>query len=138
MATPLINGRAYDYTQITISFLGVPLAGVTSINYDEDQEKTNNMGTGNRPVSRGHGAIDSTGSIEMSMNDLEALRAASPTNSLLDIPMFDVILVFGHPTAPKTHVLKNVEFKKDGLDGAVGDTDLKKSLDIVLSHVEYR
>ena len=134
----LINGRAFDYTQITVSFLGVPLAGISSIEYDEEQEKVNNFGTGNSAVSRGHGAKDASGSIEISMNDVEALRSAAATSSLLDIPMFDIIVSYLHPTGPKNHILKNCEFKKDGSGGAVGDTDIKKSYDLVLSHVEYR
>ena len=138
MAVPLINGRAYDYTQITAIVLGVPLAGITSINYTEEQEKTNNMGAGNRPVSRGKGAIDASGSIDISMNDVEAVRDAAPSGSLLQIPMFDIVVVFGNPQKPVTHVLKNVEFTSDGVESTQGDTDITRTFDIVISNVKYR
>ncbi len=95
MAVPaLINGQAYDYTQIIMSVLGVPVAGVTSINYTEEQEKTNNFGAGNRPVSRGRGAIEASGSIELSMNEIEALRDAAPSGSMLKIPPFEITIVY--------------------------------------------
>jgi hypothetical protein len=55
---PLINGTAYDFSQIIVTILGVPVASVSSIEYSEEQEKTNNYGAGNRPVSRGQGAIE--------------------------------------------------------------------------------
>lgn len=138
MSVVLINGKAYDYTNVICNILGVPVAGISSINYKETQEKTNNMGTGNRPVSRGHGPINADGSLEISMNDTEAIRQVVASKSMLDIPMFDIIIVFGHPTSPKTHVLKNVEFKTDGVEMTQGDTDVKMGFDIVLSHVEYR
>lgn len=138
MATPLINGRAYDFTQITTVALGVPLAGISAVNYTEEQEKTNNMGAGNRPVSRGKGPIDASGSLDISMNDVEALRDAAPNGSLLQIPLFDIVVVFGNPQKPVTHVLKNVEFLNDGVESTQGDTDLKRTFDIVMSHVKYR
>lgn len=138
MATPLINGIAYDYTQIIVNILGVPVVSVSSIEYNEEQEKTNNFGTGNRPVSRGQGAIDASGSIEISMNDTEALRDVAPDGSLLLIPSFDIIIVFGNVQNVQTHVLKNAAFTSDGHSSSQGDTDLKRSFDLVISHVKYR
>ena len=138
MAIPLINGRAYDFTQITVALLGVPTLGISSLNYTEEQEKVNNFGTGNRPVSRGQGPIDSSGSIEISMNDVEALRDAAPDGSLLKIPPFDITVVFGNPQKPVVHVLKNVEFTNDGVESTQGDTDLKRTFDIVISNIKYR
>lgn len=138
MAAPLVNGIAFDYVQIVPLFLGVPLVSMTSINYEEIQEKVNNMGTGNRPVSRGRGAIDASGSMELSMNDIEAMREVAPDGSLLFIPSSDFILVFGNPQNVQTHVLKNLEFTNDGGSGTVGDTDLKFTLNFVISHVIYR
>ena len=138
MAKPLINGRAYSYVDITFVLLGVPLLSITSIDYEETQEKTNNMGTGNRPVSRGEGPIEANASMEISMNDSEALREIAPKGSLLAIPAFDILVVFGNPQNVQTHVLKNAAFTSDGHSSTQGDTDLKKSFDLVISDVQYR
>lgn len=138
MAQPLINGTAYDYTQIVVNILGVSVAGITDISYSEEQEKTNNFGTGNRPVSRGRGAIDASGSMTISMNDVEALRDAAPNGSLLQIPAFDVTVTFGNAQKVVTHTLKNVEFTSDGVEAATGDTDISRSFDLAISHVKYR
>ena len=81
MATTLINGRAYDFAQIRVNIAGVQVHSVTAISYTEEQEKTNNFGIGNRPVSRGHGAIDASGSITLGMNDVEAIRDAAPNEA---------------------------------------------------------
>lgn len=136
MAPPLINGKAYDYVNITMLILNIPVVGITAINYEETQEKVNNFGTGNNAVSRGHGAKDGTGSFDISMNETEAIRAAASSRSLLDIPFFDVILVFANAGGvTRTHVIKNVEFTNDPGGGAQGDTDLVGTFNIVFSHV---
>ena len=138
MAAVLVNGRAYDFTQLTCLYLGVPLASLSSIDYEETQEKKNNFGTGNRPVSRGHGAIDASGSMELSMNDIEAMRDAAPDGSLLMFPSSEFILVFGNVQGVQKHVLKNLEFTTDGGGGKTGDTGLKRTLNFAISHVQYR
>lgn len=138
MAAPLVNGRSFDYSQIIINILGVPIVSVSSITYLEEQEKVNNMGTGNRPISRGHATINASGSLEISMNDVEALRDVAPEGSLLFIPAFDIVVVFGNIQNPQTHVLKNVEFLNDGIETTVGDTDVKRTFDLVISHIQYR
>ena len=138
MAAPLVNGISFDFVQLTPLFLGVPLVSMSSITYEEIQEKGNNFGIGNRPVSRGRGAIDASGSIELSMNDLEAMREVAPNGSLLLLPASDFVLVFGNPQNIQTHILKNLEFTNDGMTGAVGDTDLKLTLNFVISDVQYR
>ena len=80
----------------------------------------------------------STGSIELSMNDIEAMREVAPNGSLLAIPASDFVLVFGNPQNVQTHVLKNLEFTNDGGAGTQGDTDLKSTLNFIISDVQYR
>jgi len=138
MAAPaLINGKAYYYTQILLTILGVPVAGVTSINYTEEQEKTNNFGAVSRPVSRGHGAIECSGSIELSMNEVEAIRAAAPSGSLLKIPAFTITVTYLNLQKVVTHKLKNCEFLNDGVETSQGDTDIRRTFDLVISDVQY-
>ncbi len=134
---PLVNGTAYDYTQIIARIAGVVMPSISSIDYEETQEKVNNYGLGNRPVSRGRGAIETSVSIEMSMNDVELIRGSAPNGSLLAIPPFDITIHFANPQNPRTHVLKNCEFTTDGMSGAQGDGDLKKSFDLTCSHIVY-
>ena len=136
--TPLINGRAYDFAQAVANVLGVPLMGISSINYTEEQEKSNNFGAGKYAVSRGHGAVDASASFEIHMNDIEAMRAAAPLGRLLDIPPFDITVTYLNENKVVVHTLKNCEFTNDGVEGSQGDTQLQRSFDLVLSHVEYR
>lgn len=138
MSVVLINGRAYDHTQVQVIYLGVPLPSVTSLDYGEEQDKANNFGTGNRPVSRGRASIDSSGSVELSMNDIEAIRDAAPNGSLLQIPAGDMLVVFTNPQKPVTHVIKNLEWTTDQPSSSQGDTDIKATLDFIASNVKWR
>lgn len=138
MAVPLVNGEAYSYVQITTVALGIQFPGMQAITYVEEQEKTDNPGQGNRVVSRGRSTIIANGSIDLSMNDIEAIRNAAPDGSLLKIPAFDIVVVFGNPQSPVTHVLKNVEFMNDGVETSHGDTDIVRTFDLIISHVKFR
>ena len=139
MSIPLINGVAYDFAQIRANVLGVVLYGISSINYTETQEKANNYGLGDRPVSRGSNIIETSGDLEISMNDVEALRGISPTDgSLLYIPSFDIVVIFLNAQKVVTHVLKNAEFTGDGVSGSTGDTDMRMTFNIIFSHIKYR
>lgn len=134
----LINGKAYDYTQIIVQILGAPVPSVSAISYSEEQSKENNFGAGSRPVSRGRGAKNASGSITISMNDIEAIRDVVAGGSLLDIEPFDIVVTFMNLQKVVTHTLKNCEFINDGMEAAVDDKDIKKSFDLVLSHINYR
>jgi len=134
---PLINGKTYDYVSITMTILGVPILGVKSINYTEEQEKNNNYGTGTMPVSRGQGEIKCSGSLELPMEEVERIRSASPNGKLLDIGMFDIVIVHGVIGKIVTHTLKNVEFLDDGVETSSGDTQISRTFNILPSHIIY-
>lgn len=135
---PLVNGRAYDFTQILVKILGAPVPSVSAISYTEEQAKENNFGAGSRPVSRGRGTINASGSISLSMNDIEALRDVSLDGSLLKIEPFDIQVSFLNAQKVVTHVLKNCEFLDDGTEAATDDKDIKRSFNLVISHIKYR
>jgi hypothetical protein len=138
MAQTLINGRAYDATQVQVVYLGVELPSVSSLDYGEEQDKAFNYGTGNRPVSHGQGPISASGSIELSMNDVEAIRDAAPNGSMVQIPINDMVIVFGNPQSPQTHVIKNLGWTSDTPSIPQGETDIKVTLDFVASHIKWR
>lgn len=135
---PLINGRAYDFTQILVKILGAPIASVSAITYTEEQTKENNFGAGSRPVSRGQGAINASGSITLSMNDIEAIRDVALDGSLLKIAPFDIQVSFLNAQKVVTHTLKNCEFMDDGVETSQDDKDIKRSFGLVISHINYR
>lgn len=135
---PLINGRAYSYVEVVVKIAGVEIPSVSKISYTEEQQKENNYGTGSRPVSRGIGKIEPKASIEMSMNDVEAIRDVAPDGSLLKLPPFDIQVTFLNAQKVVTHVVKSCEFTNDGVEAGTDDKDIKKSFDLIPSHIVYR
>ena len=135
----LINGQAYSYTDIVMLLAGVPLASVSEINYKIEQEKVNNIGLSSKPVSRGRGAKNPTGSIKVAMDETQVIRANAPNGSLLDIPPFDIQVTFLNPTTEKlaTHILKNCEFTVDGHEMAAGDTEIAMTYDLIIGDIIF-
>lgn len=135
---PLINGRAYDWSQITATIAGVPVAGITSINYAETRTIEENFGSGRRPVSRGFGNIESTATIGLYMTELERLQAAAPNRNIMDIPEFDVTISYvAEDGIPANHIIKNCRFKNNGRDVSQGDTGITTDIELAVSHIQW-
>jgi hypothetical protein len=141
MASILINGTSYSWAQITINIQGTPLYGVTAISYKTSQEKTNNYGQGNRPVSRGRGRKETEASLTLRLGELEALRNSISNRDILDIPPFDITVAFIPNNAdinqPLVHTLKNAEFLEDPVDSTEGDTTIEVDVPLIISNVIY-
>lgn len=137
MATPLINGINYSWANITVIGLGVPFIGITSIDYKSMQEKANNYGAGSKPVSRGYGRVTYEGSLELYLDDWKRIIAASPNRDPLQIPAFDISVVFaGTGVLPTTEVLRSVEFLENPMTAAEGDTRLLVTIPILIGDIE--
>lgn len=136
---PLVNGTAYSWSQITTNILGVPVAGITSVSYDENQEMVDNFGAGNRPVSRGYGRIETEGSITLHMEEVEALQDAVVSGRLQDIPEFDVVVAFiPEGGIVRTHTLKNCRFKNNAREISEGDTAVEVELELQIAQILWK
>jgi len=138
MAQSLINGKGYSWGQIVVNILGTVITGITGINYDDEQAIEDNFGAGNRPVERGFGQIETTGSITLYMSEIERLQAIAPEGRLQLIPEFDVIVSYINETGPVTHTLKNVRFKNNGREASAGDTALEKELTLAIGQINWQ
>jgi len=136
--TPLINGRSYDWAQITATIAGVPVAGIASIAYSETREVVENFGSGKRPVNRGFGNVESTATIGLHMIELERLQLAAPNGDIMEIPEFDVTVSFATADgAPANHIIKNCRFKNNGRDMSQGDTGVSTDIELATSHIQW-
>jgi hypothetical protein len=134
----LINGVAVVWSDIQIPFLGVPLTGVTAISWSEKQEKTNNYGIGNKPVSRGYGRIAYEGSITLLAEEWRNIIAAAPLGSINKIPFFDLPILFVSPlTGLQMKVtLKAVDFTDASFDSKEGDTMIPITMPFIFADIE--
>lgn len=135
---PLINGKSYEYADIQVNILGVPVVGITSIQYEEKQAMENVYGAGNRPVSRGYGKFEPTARITLLMEEIENITAVSPGGVIQNIPEFDIIVIFlDSALVTRKHKLRNVRFMNNVRSSNTGDTSIPCECELILSHIEY-
>ena len=136
--TPLVNGVAYSYSDIIVTVLGSPLAGISEITYEDSQEIVNNYGAGRLPTSQGHGPITVEASMTIDRAELNALIRAAPGKRLQNIGNFDINVSYvplgGVPT---TDVIRNCRFMNTPGGAAQGDTTVEAQLNLMPSHIEW-
>lgn len=136
MATPLINGVSYGWGNIQLVLFGVPVVGITKIDYKAKQTKENLYGAGYKPVSRGYGKYEYEGSIEIYTEEWKRIIAAAPGRDPLSIAPFDIEVVFaGNRVAPEKDSLKMCEFLENPLSSSEGDTSIKVSIPLIIGDI---
>lgn len=138
--TPLINGEAVSWAQITVNMLGTSVIGITSISYEDTQEIVDNYGKGNYPVSRGFGKVESKASITLLAEEANALMQRAPKGRMQEIPEFDIVVSYlpvGSTGAPYSHVVRNCRFKGNKRDVKQGDTKVEVQYELACSHIEW-
>lgn len=135
---PLINGKSYEWADIIVNVLGVPIIGITNIEYEEKQAMENVYGAGRLPVSRGYGKIEPTAKMTILMEELENIQTVAPLGRIQDIPEFDVVVAFvDSALITRKHVLKNVRFMNNKRASSSGDTSIPVELELIISHIEF-
>lgn len=135
----MINGRTYDWGMVRVSIGGVGTLNCAGINYDDNQEVAPLYAGGRHPVGFGKGRIESSGNIKLTMEDVVALQAAAPGGRLQDIPPFDIVVSFLHPTAGKvvSDRLLGCIFTKNSRDLEEGDTQEIIELPLLVGVIEW-
>ncbi len=137
--TPIINGVAHDWGSISINIGGVPIIGVTKIEYGEEQEVVNNYGVGQYPVSRGYGQIKPSCKITLLAESAAALEASAPNGRLQNIGTFPVVVAFVPKGGLRTvHVIHNCEFKSNSRSAGTGDTKIEVEYELICSHISWK
>lgn len=135
---PLINGKSYEYADITLLVLGVPIIGTTAIEYGEMANTENIYATGRFPVSRGYGQVTPTAKITLLMEEVMNIVTAAPNGRLYEIPAFDIIVTYTDASLiPVVHKIRNCQFKNNTIGSASGDTSIPVELELVPSHIEW-
>lgn len=69
-----VNGRAYDWEDITVTLPHGEAAGITEIKYEDGQEVTARYGRGSIPRSYGRGNYEASGSMVLDRDEWEKLK----------------------------------------------------------------
>lgn len=135
---PLINGTNYSWASVTMMYNGVPIIGITSINYGEKDMKENNYAAGRFTSSRGYGNVEATCSVSLYKDTLEALQKVAPFRRIQDLPPIDVVVAFKNRAGKFTKdILKNFEFNENKVGTNQGDTKIVSDIECIISHVEW-
>jgi len=136
MAAVLVNGINYSWPNLTNIAFGVPVIGITAINWTKKQNKENNMGWGSEPISRGYGNKEYECSITVYKDWWKSVVDATATKDATDIAPFDwTISLAGPGVTPVTHTLKNFEFLEDKFVANQGDTKLTMDIPCIFAGV---
>ncbi|HMO63299.1 MAG TPA: hypothetical protein PKC39_14535 [Ferruginibacter sp.] len=135
---PLINGKAYGWSNITIILAGAPLIGVTAINYDDETEKENGYGSGQMPIDRGEGNYKAQASITIRAGENEALIDKAPDGRLQNLGVFDIIVQYLVGTRRIKHTIRNCEFTGNKRDVKQGDKIIDVEHTLIISHIDWK
>lgn len=135
--TPLINGINYSWANVSLVLFGVPVIGITKIEYKRKQKKENNYGFGSHPISRGYGNYEFEGSIELYLEEWKAIIANSPQRDPLLIGPFDIPVIYGGSrVSADKDVLRSVEFMEDPLGTNQGDQRILVNIPLIIASIE--
>jgi hypothetical protein len=136
--TPLINGINYSWANIKFNLFGVPVIGITEINYSQKMKKDNNYGWGQYPISRGYGNVEPDGDITIYFDEWRKIIAASPSKDPNLIKSFDIQVLFGgSPLTFKQDTLRSAEFLDDPFTAKQGDTKLLIKIPLIIGLIEH-
>jgi len=137
---PNINGTRHAWASIRTNILGRTVTGISAISYEDTQNKANNYGAGEFPVSRGMGKYEAKASITLHSYETDAILATmGPGKRLTDIAPFDIVVTY-LPTGNDglvNHVIRNCEFTGNKRDVKTGDTGIETQFELIVSHIEW-
>ena len=132
MADTIINGKCYDWSDVSIDLPGAGDAQITEISYDFEHEAEAIYGKGGAP--RGYGTGNKKYTIKLSMlrEDYNVLlkycKRRGKRVSTLQIPKITVSYA-NEDQATTTDVLRGIILNKHSFSAKQGDKSLSVSLD---------
>jgi hypothetical protein len=138
MPTPLINGINYSWANVKLNLFGVPVIGITEIEYSRKMKKENNYGFGQDAISRGYGNIENEGTISIYWEEWRKIIAAAPSFDPMYIKPFDIQVLFGQSGLNFAQdTLRSCEFAEDPFSVKQGDTKFIIRLPIIIGLIEH-
>lgn len=135
---PLVNGMLYSWADIVAAISGVPLTGITAIEYGDSQDVVNKYGAGRHPVGRAKGRITPSAKITLYQEEVEAIQAQAPNGRIQDIAPFDITVTYlPEGGIIRTDKIRNVQFSANSRKWKEGDTGQEVELELVPSHIEW-
>lgn len=135
---PMVNGMLYSWADIVLAINGVPVTGITAIEYGDSQDVVNKYGAGRHPVGRAKGRITPSAKITLYQEEVEAIQSQSPNGRIQDIAPFDITVTYLPDSGIiKTDKIRNVQFTANSRKWKEGNTGQEVELELIPSHIEW-
>ncbi len=129
-----VNGKVYDWADINLSFAGFSTE-VQEISYDDELEKEQVYGKGNKPRGYGTGNYKASGKLSLLRDDYQDLvdYCNRKKISLYSLVIDKIVVAYGKNGQRMTvDVLDKVTFTKRGKSAKQGDKSLTVDLDFII------
>jgi len=126
----LINGREYEWADVTVVGAGRDIVGVLGVEYSEKQEKEALYGKGNKPTGIQKGNKSGEGTLKVRQSELEGLEDLSPSHSILDLQI-NLAVSYGDPSQGvpmRTDIINNLQFTEQ--KKSINQGDKKQEIDL--------
>lgn len=134
-----INGRQYEFADLTVVGAGRDILGLRGIEYKESQEKEVIYGKGNKPVSVQRGNKSYEGTLTVLQSELDGLAALSDSGSVLDLQI-NLAVSYGDPatgTPMATDILFGVQFTEMPKGLSQGDKNMEIALPFICTDIQW-
>ena len=128
-----INGREYEFADVTVIGAGRDILGLRGIEYGESQEKELSYGKGNQPTSIQKGNKSYSGTLTVKQSEVIGLEELSASKSILDLQI-NIAVCYGNPSKDermRTDTLFGVEFTEVPKGMKQGDKEQEIALPFI-------
>lgn len=140
----IINGRQYEFADVSLILGGRDVTGLRGIKYKESQEKELLYGKGNKPMSVQKGNIAYEGEVTLTQSELETLKLLAKQqtgrSSVLGLNL-NAVVCYGNPLkgdAMITDRLFGIQFTEDEKSLAQGDKSMEITLPFICTDIQYQ
>ena len=134
-----INGRQYEFSDLTLFLGGRDVTGFRGIKYSSKQEKEVLYGKGNRGLSIQKGNISHEGEITLTQSELETLKKLGG-GSILGLSL-NAIVVYGNPAKGDVMItdrLFGIQFTEEAKEFKQGDKWADITLPFICLDINYQ
>jgi hypothetical protein len=135
----IINGRQYEFADLTLFLAGRDVTGFRGIKYTSAQEKEVLYGKGNRGMSIQKGNISHEGEISLTQSELETLKALGG-GTVLNLNL-NAVVCYGNPAKGDvliTDKINGLQFTEEAKEINQGDKFMEVTLPFVALDIQYQ
>lgn len=140
----IINGRQYEWADISLILGGRDVVGLRGIKYKESQEKELLYGKGNQPLSIQKGNRAYEGEVTLLQSELETLkllaRQQTGRSSVLGLNL-NAVVCYGNPLhgdAMITDRLYGIQFTEEEKSMSQSDKNMEITLPFICTDIQYQ